>query len=127
MKEGFKVTYRGVEVPEWTYDITTGEDYQTWAGGVDAAFDSPVISAMIAAKDDETGHDVFAYRYFHDGDETGARWWRRVPVGQDFSTEERYEELAPFRGWQTGHLSRSMSSLIHDVEVPAYEVPEKIR
>lgn len=123
MEEGFKVTYRGIEIPEWMYDVSMGEDYQNWAGGVD--------EGIRHAEDSQDESELppmagTAYRYFHDGDDPGYRWWRRAPIGGQNSTEERYQEL---QGRWVGQGAVSLGYLVNGdyVEVPANEVPKEIR
>lgn len=118
MTENVRVEYKGITVPEFVFRLTMNEQFDTWAAGVDAG----ILSA-------QGGHEPpamagTAYRYFHDGDDVGKRWWRRVPLGFEMSTNERYDETDPDAGWHR-ELPRSLNNLVECgcVEVPADQAP----
>lgn len=122
MSDNVTVEYKGVPVPAFLYALSLGEEFDSWALGVDAG----ILSAQSA---EEPPAEPVAYRYFHDGDDAGRRWWRRVPLGEEYSTAERYEELAPDFGWQDGQIPRSIENMLggQSVEVPTSRVPPAVR
>lgn len=121
MDENVRVEYKGITVPEFVFRLTMNEQFDTWAAGVDAG----VLSAQTGSGFTKAADT--SYMYFHDDDRDGSRWWRRVPLGEQYSTAERYDETDPDAGWHR-ELPRSLNNLIEcgGVQVAADDVPLEV-
>lgn len=68
------------------------------------------------------------YRYFHDDDELGLRYWRRVIRGEDESTKELFKEHQSERGWQyRGYVTRLSELEANWAEVTFWGLPLEAR
>lgn len=123
--------YRGLELPDSLFDpriqtTMTGQGSMDllkaqvhYLNGIDLAQGVPVV---------QTKPEPTPYRYFHDGDEPGIRYYRRVARGATVSTGEIYRETCPNEGWDPGHHERTLRDLADGwVEVEFHELPTEVQ
>lgn len=116
-----KVTYRGVKVPSEYFHAQVQPGFGNWAEGVDAALGT----RQAEVKDEDP------YEYFHDDDEPGSRYYRRIMRGQNRSTDEilrdyqAFTETSPY--WRVSEDWTVPREELEDawVQIPASEVPTK--
>lgn len=116
-----KITYRGIEVPTAYLHTDPLPGFGTWVEGVDSALGTG--QAEVEAPD--------PYEYFHDDDELGSRYYRRILRGRNKSTAEilrdyqAFSETAPY--WRVSEDWTVPREELEDawVKVPASEVPTK--
>ncbi|WP_037355460.1 hypothetical protein [Amycolatopsis orientalis] len=112
-----KLMYRGVEIPSWLSPLKSNASpatLQVFAAGVNAALDKSTEAAP-------------AYRYFHDGDDPGHRFYYRVAA--DGKIENWYENRKPLE-WRDATEFRRLEELTDTdgyTEVRADQVPARVR
>ena len=123
--------YKGLNLPNPLFDPRSiGDNFdEVKAGdwlkaqvhylqGIDLALGAPTPASDLVRES--------AYRYFHDDDDPGSRYYRRVKRGAIESMEDLFSELNPDRLWHPSYHSVTLEDLEHYwVEVPYEELPDE--
>lgn len=91
--------YMGVPVPMWYMD--SPDEFGHWRSGVEAAL--KVVDPISVAEPE--------YRYYHDGDIEGDRWFYRALSGSSETVPEVFKEYHPSDGWMKTTYTRDTSEL----------------
>lgn len=114
--EQIKVTYRGFEVPIEHVGVATHESFKYWASGVDAVLDG----SQAVPVDPEP-----EYRFYHDDDDEGRRYYRKIRAGAAETTFDMLRDYGEERGlwFKTSYTIPRSDLEAYWVEIPEDEVP----